>query len=444
MLNPWLGIALVLGTLGASLFGLRAYQQTQQPHPEVVRKLLHVVMGLVTLSFPWVFDAWWPVAVLTLLSIGAMGALRYRGLRETAGSVIHGVGRASLGEMCFPLAVLVLFVLAGDEPVLYAIPVLLLGLADPAAALVGLRYGRAHYGTSEGTKSGEGSMGFFVMAFFCTHVLLLLFTETGRLETLLIALIVGFLAMLVEAIAWRGLDNLFVPLGALALLETHLRMTAPALAARLVVVATLFATAVLWRRETTLNGSAVFCAALVGWVTWAVGGWAWLPAPAALYFGYTLLWPDAAAGGNAHTVHDVLSVSAVGLAWLFLAEALRAPALLYPYTLAYAAHLAMIGVERLRTQERTFSALRVWSSSTLKSSTALLLTLVLIEGLGPVVPAYALGVLLAAGLAAWAYDRHTNRFDHYRSAFTVRLVRSLFVAAVSTAGLLVSLALDPL
>ena len=135
MIGPWPGMALVLSALGGLMGGLRLYQRLASPHPEVVRKLLHMGMGLVTLSFPWLFDQTWPVLVLAVLSIALLTSVRLvAGLKSSLGSVVSGVARASLGEIYFPVAVAVLFVLFvhnGETPfgrrmVLYCIPVLLL------------------------------------------------------------------------------------------------------------------------------------------------------------------------------------------------------------------------------------------------------------------------------------------------------------------------------
>ena len=81
----------------------------------------------------------------------------------------------------------VLYALTALEPVLYVVPLLLLGLADPAAALAdGRRAGE------EGT-SREASVAFAAVAFLCVHVPLLVFTPTGRAESLWVAAIVAVL-----------------------------------------------------------------------------------------------------------------------------------------------------------------------------------------------------------------------------------------------------------
>jgi phytol kinase len=439
----WLGIVLVLAALAAILGGLRGVQVRYDLDSESARKGVHVLMGGVTLTFPWLFDAAWPVVVMGGCAV--LGLLLLRTvpvLRERVGSVLHSVGRPSYGEIYYAVAVVLLFLLSRGDPVLYGVPILLLGLADPVAALVGLRYGQSLYRTSEGVKSGEGSASFFLVAFFCVHIPVLLATDTGRLESLLVAVIAGLLLMLLEAIAWRGLDNLFVPIGGYALLRTHLQMEAYELGARLVVIAALFTLASIWHRETTLDRSATFTAALVGVVAWLIGGWTWLLAPAALYFGYTLLWPSSArvqksdAGPpTLHTVQNVLSVASVGFGWLFLSVAEHGVSMVYPYTLAYAGYLALIGAERLRSYPHPFSSARMLGSSSLKSIGALLVPLALAEGLGAHLLPLAGGLVGSVLFTVAVYLSRPHFFDDAPTTFFTHVRRALLVTAGSALGL---------
>src|SRR2546430_2182591 len=138
MMSPWLSMAVVTGTLVVLLFGLRLWQRLSSPHPELVRKFLHIGMGLLTLSFPWLFADDWPILVLVVVSAGGMLALRLVcRLRSSIGCVVASVSRSTLGEVYFPIAVAVLFLLflhdAQTEQsrrlMLYCIPILLLTLA---------------------------------------------------------------------------------------------------------------------------------------------------------------------------------------------------------------------------------------------------------------------------------------------------------------------------
>ncbi len=358
MVNPWIGMALVLAFLGGLMGGLRAYQTLGSPHPELVRKLLHMGMGLVTLTFPWLFDESWPVLTLAGLSIVGLLSLRFaRTLGGGLGSVVAGVNRVSLGEIYFPIAVAILFVLfLNEDPekperrlVLYCVPILLLALADAAAALVGVGYGRWRYTTADGEKSVEGSIAFFTLAFFCVHVPLLLLTETGRAETLLIAVLIAWLAMMFEAIAWRGLDNLVLPLVSFLLLRIYLETPLVDLQRRLAVTAALMVFLLFFRQRTTLLGSALLGAFLVGYLSWALGGWPWLLAPTVVFLTYTFLSPRTEANSRRiHNIHAVVCVSSAGLFWLFMAKVVGRDDWLFPYTVAYAAHLAIIGIARLK------------------------------------------------------------------------------------------------
>jgi phytol kinase len=359
------GIALVLGALVGLLFGLRLLQRTGRVHPELVRKLLHIGMGLVTLSFPWLFDEAWPVLLLGCSSIVLLISLRLvRSLKESVGAVVSGVGRVSLGDLYFPLAVVILFLLylRGDAPaevhkLLYAVPVLLLTLADASAALVGVRYGTRHYATADGMKSAEGSIAFFMCAFFTVHVPLLLCTDTGRAETLLTALLLAWLATLFEAIAWAGLDNLVLPLVSYLLLKNYLDSPVPELVNRLIISAVLSLIIVVYRRRTTLQGSAVFGAFLVGYISWALGGWEWLLPPLLVFLTYPLLSPPREKNRERiHNIHAVICVASAGLLWLFLSDIFNRPDFLFPYTLAFSAHLAIIAVARLKRDYPTTTA----------------------------------------------------------------------------------------
>jgi phytol kinase len=218
MSDPWIGIMLVLATFTAlfvvfSLIGpLLA--------PEVLRKSLHITMGLTTLSFPWLFQSKWPVILVIALCTLAFIALHagmplLRRLRQA----LSRVKRASVGEFCFVAATAMLFLLASKDPVLYCIPMLLLTLADAAAALVGTAFGRHRFATMWDYKSIEGSAAFFVTAFVCIAVPLAWFTPATAAEAIAVAALIALATTVLEAAIGGGVDNLLVPLGAFAAIK---------------------------------------------------------------------------------------------------------------------------------------------------------------------------------------------------------------------------------
>jgi len=352
MISPLTGIALVLAVFGGLFAALRV--ASRKFNPELVRKLMHVGMGLVTLSFPWLFHAAWPVLVLAgtasilLLSVRVSSVMK----REFGG-VLHAVGRESFGEFFYTIGVAVLFVLSHGDPLLYCVPLLTLTFADATAALIGARYASVRFATPDGIKSLEGSIACFAVAFLCVHVPLLLFSPIGRLESLLIALILGLLVMLVEAVAWRGLDNLTIPLAGFALLANFLHLDAAALGIRLGVVVLLAAFSLAMRRQTTLDDDALLAGVLFGFGIWALGGCLWGLAPATLVINdvrHGLRGPRREDSPRPHNVHAVESVCLAGLVWVVLAATYNDPDLplrienvvfFFAYLLSFAIHMAI-------------------------------------------------------------------------------------------------------
>lgn len=319
--------------------------------PETTRKMMHAGSGLLTLSFPFLFDSFWPVLLLTASSVLLIGAVKFTtALGRHFRRAVSGVERTTLGEIYFPIAVALLFWLTlGEHPLLFAVPVLVLTLADATGAIIGLRYGLTRY--SGANKSFEGSVAFAVVAFLCVHIPLLLWSEVEREESLLIAATLALLVMLLEGSAWRGLDNLFIPIGGYFLLRAYLPMSAADLSIRLFVAVALVVFIIFSRRRTTLEDDSLVAGAFLCYVAWAVMGWPWLIAPLVIFVGYAWLSPGTE--DNSRRMHDVAVVLAVwgpALVWLALANGAGIPWLLLPYTTVFAAHLAMFGISRLAHQ----------------------------------------------------------------------------------------------
>lgn len=429
-LGNWGGIAVVVVGLLAMLVVLRLVSTRLGLHPELSRKLAHVGLGLATLSFPWLFRDTWPVLLIGALAVLTLVSLRYvPALRARVGRVINDVDRSSGGDLYFPIAATGLFVLARGNAVLYSIPILTLAFADAVAALTGVFYGHLRYEGAEGKKSLEGSAAFFLVAFLATHVPLLLFTSVGRPESLLIGLTFGMLVMLLEAIAWRGLDNLFIPFGGFLLLRGFVALDAAALVGRLMATILLLAFAVAMRKRRTMTDAAVLAGVLVGYVAWSVGGWLWLVPPLVLFLVYTLLWPrNAQLRERPHDIVAVFSVTACGLLWLLLATVLQRPTLYLAYTLSFAANLAFIGITWWRDYRRRDRPWRGIMAASLVGWLAFFLPYVVVLAWsgGPARLAFAdtlaaLPALLVAGVAFHAFvparrHRENDQFPWARQA----------------------------
>ena len=215
-----LGMLLVSASFVALIAGVRVLQISRGTDPEVLRKLLHVGMGLVSLSLPWFCGTPRPVLLLASLFAAGLLAGRFSACwRRVTGGVLCGITRPSVGDLCFPAGVALVFALAAGRTLHFCIPVLTLTIADAAAAMVGMRYGAHQFGGPGGRKTLEGSAAFCLVAFLCAYVPLLLRPEGGWAWPLLLAISLAALLTPVEAVSGSGLDNLTVPLPALLLLR---------------------------------------------------------------------------------------------------------------------------------------------------------------------------------------------------------------------------------
>jgi phytol kinase len=190
---------------------------------ELQRKSVHVATGLYALTLPLTFSERWPVLVLMGAAGAVMLVLRLPRFADRGlGSTLHGVERKSYGELLLAVSVGFIFWFSLDNPVLYVLPITVLTLSDAAAALIGTRYGRRLFEVEAGTKSLEGVAMFFLVTWIVAMVLLLLMTEIGRANVVLLSFVIAAFGALVEADSWRGFDNLFVPVGIHLFLAGHI------------------------------------------------------------------------------------------------------------------------------------------------------------------------------------------------------------------------------
>jgi phytol kinase len=223
MLNPWLGIVFVAAALVTAMMALKFCSDRCHVAPELLRKILHVCMGVVTLLFPWMFSTVWPVVILAAVSVWWLWSVQWcRPLQQFAGGVTDGVSRHTCGELYFPVAIALLFWLSQGNLLLYVIPVLVLTFADALAAVVGLRYGAHRYTIGAGIKSWEGSATFFVVALCVVFLSLLFMAGMPGSKALLVAVVTALPVTFVEAISHTGWDNLLVPLSTLFILSLFL------------------------------------------------------------------------------------------------------------------------------------------------------------------------------------------------------------------------------
>lgn len=431
-----LGIAVVLG-LALAMLAILGGVGRRHLGGEGLRKLAHIGTGILALSFPWLFSSLLPVLVVCGLSVAVLALVSaVPSARAPLGSSLYSVDRTSRGEFYFPISVALLYWLARGDKLLYMIPLLILAFADAVAAILGTIYGRVSYEGVGGRKSVEGSVAFFTVAFFAVHVPLLLFSDLGRAQTLLVALDIALVVTLLEAVAWRGLDNIFIPLGGFLLLHIYTAINVSALIYRFIAATALVTGVLLYRSRTTLQASALIASALALYASWGAGGWRWFVAPVILFACYSFFCnEDALQGPRKDSVYAVASVAAAGLLWLFLAKVNNLAYLLFPYTVAYAAHLAILGWTLGVLRDPSQSAWRRGTPVLIKSWLLIFAPYIWIEGATTAAAERALLALLFCAMAFAVFCVIERRHDGLYADDGWRWLRQAALVGLFTAPL---------
>lgn len=248
------GLALI-ATLVLLIKVLSLIPVTSDKTQEYVRKTLHVSMGSICLSFPWVFQNGLVVSLLAFLSTGFIWAVRYwKGVSfAKMKNVICSTSRKSYGELYFPAAVAITFIMSGGEPVLYTVPIAILTFADASSALFGVKWGKHPFKYLPFKKSYEGSLAFFFVSFMVSYAGLYFLSDVNTTCVILVSLLVSVITTLIEALCPIGLDNIMVPLTALFILKTHLPMSLEDLIVRLIVMIVLPGLLLLDQRKLNLG-----------------------------------------------------------------------------------------------------------------------------------------------------------------------------------------------
>jgi phytol kinase len=256
-----LALISVLLALALLLVTVRWWQKRYRPHPEWARKALHIGVGLIGFSFPFIFvgqgDArllvWLTCAIAALTMLGIRLA---RPLQRGFGAILGSVNRVSTGEFYFLLGLAALYTLTAGGA-LYGTALAILTFADATAALVGTFYGQRRYEKQPGSKTLEGSLGFALVCFVIC-LLGLLVNGQAAIEGLLIAAIVTLIAALLEALAKDGLDNLLLPVVSYLLLRGLVGLDGWALAVALVCTGVIALQLIPWQqlREVKSNATA--------------------------------------------------------------------------------------------------------------------------------------------------------------------------------------------
>jgi phytol kinase len=172
---------------------------------ELSRKLIHIFSAFIIAVLP-IWLNYFEIGVAATMFVPVLWVSKKYNIFKA----IHTGERSTLGEVYYPIAILIICIIRPIYPEFLYV-VLVLGISDGLAAIVGKQYGKKHFSILNSHKSYLGSFIFFLSAITIGIILLYIF---GALSIISIAYIVLLSALLtfVEATSSNGLDNLFVPI----------------------------------------------------------------------------------------------------------------------------------------------------------------------------------------------------------------------------------------
>lgn len=241
---------------------------------ETTRKSVHLAGGMGCLLFPLLISSWITVLCLAIVFAGIF----HFGEKKNILKSISSVERNSCGSLLFPVAILILFVVSNGRLWLYVSSLLVLVLADTAAALAGTRYGQTFFHTLAGErKSLEGSVMFGVVGFFSVYLPMLFLSDIPHLTCILTALLMSLLLSGLEAVSIGGTDNLLVPLATCFLLLKLPTKPQPEIAFQSLsligISAGLF---IANKRQATLRTRPLIIFILSSFAAWSLGAADWM------------------------------------------------------------------------------------------------------------------------------------------------------------------------
>ncbi len=328
------------------------------------RRFVHVVVALAVPWAPFLFhDAFYPELLGLILIVVNFLSLRFGMFKGI------NVEKNDYGTVYYPASFFIFVVLLWNkEPFVVSIAMLVMGLGDPAAAIVGTSLHDTHRIPAFGEhKKLEGSVTMFVVSSISVFVGLTVLggyfpalAAISIYSSVSISLSIGIMVAAVELVSPRATDNLSVPL--VAGLLAYTAVTTPSSFEGFIVGELLAAlVAIVSYRLKFLSSDGAFATFIAGSFIFGFGGWEWA-IPILTFFvigtvssklysrrkaAYNLLYEE----GPTRDSGQVFANGGVGL--LTLVGSMLAPN--HHWFLAYVGSLAAVTADTVATELGVFS-----------------------------------------------------------------------------------------
>lgn len=210
-------VAVLSGFIAALELPIRSGTLT----PQTSRRAVHVVVGLMVVATPFLFDRPTIPIMAALVLAGANFILSRRGQVRS----LHGIDRKSYGTFYFPLGFAIVAGLFWDrDPVAMLLSILILTFADPLAGWVGQRVKAPSFTLWRDPKTWPGTATMFAASAVIIgagqHFLALIAGGQGwsPVELAVGLPLAAAIVTIAEVLSKEGSDNLTVPLAGAAFL----------------------------------------------------------------------------------------------------------------------------------------------------------------------------------------------------------------------------------
>lgn len=187
---------------------------------EITRKFAHFSATLATVPFPYMFSTHWHILVLALLFFALLFVTQYSKKLKS----IHDIERKSIGSYLLPLSIYLTFLISYwlENNILYIMPMLILAICDPVAAIMGINFkklnGRIKIFGYKLNKTWYGTTAFLLSSFAISIIALYFYRGVFDLKTFWLSIVIAVVSALAELMSWRGSDNLSIPLSVVLIL----------------------------------------------------------------------------------------------------------------------------------------------------------------------------------------------------------------------------------
>ena len=224
--NEWISFLVFFGIIMVFIGISEIARKGLKLSPELTRKFVHVMVGILVSLAPFFLDTTTPVILLGIL----FTILNYVALQKDSFKGMHTTQRVSYGTVYFPIAFTLLVILFWDRNiVIFVIAMLILAFSDTMATILGEKVNSQHKFTLwHDQKSWPGSLAFFLTTLLVVMLGFPIYSDLAGHFALPLKHLIGmsiFVALVSsvgEAVSKRGSDNLTLTLTAALGMDLYL------------------------------------------------------------------------------------------------------------------------------------------------------------------------------------------------------------------------------